>query len=104
MKIDIHKIGAAFAVLVLIGAVFWWVNWQRQEQIPVHVEMIDSITYHMNEAQKHADIAKSYVKEVEKYAEAYNDPAIDSVERSRLGAEIRANAIRRADSLRKRAP
>lgn len=104
MKINIHKVMAVFAVMVLIGAVIWWVKWQRETVKPIHKQFEDSIDYHMNEAQKHADIAHEYLDEVGKYAEAYNDTNIDSAERARIGAEVWANAIRKADSLRKRAP
>lgn len=104
MKIDIHKLTAVFAVLVLVGAVIWWVRWQREPAKPIHKQFEDSIDYHINQAQKHADIAHKYFDEVEKYAEVYHVPAIDSAKRARLGAEIWANAVRKADSLRKRTP
>lgn len=101
MKIDIHKITAVFAVLALAAAVLWWIEYRKREtESPVAKKLMDSITYHMNEAQKHADIAKGYIAETDKYAEIYNNPRFDSVERDSLGAKIYANAVRKADSLR----
>lgn len=104
MKIDIHKVTAAFAVLVLAAAVLWWIEYRKREsESPVAKKLMDSLTYHMNEAQNHADIARGYVDETEKYAEIYKNPRFDSVERDSLGAKIYADAVRKADSLRERA-
>ncbi len=101
MRINIHKATAAFAVVVLVVAVIWWIRFRKREVIkPVERKLMDSITYHMNEARKHADIARTYGDEAEKYAEVYNNPRIDSAKRARIGSEIYANAVRKADSLR----
>lgn len=104
MKVNIHKVVAWFAAIVLLTAIFWWFRYQRRKDLPVHVEMMDSINYQMNEADKHAEIARKYIQAAEEYGEVYNNPDIDSAARERLGAEIWANAVRKADSLRKRSP
>lgn len=104
MKIDIHKATAVFAVILLTCAVLWWIKWKREELPPIHRRFKDSVTYHVNEAEKHAEIGREYMDEFEAYADNYFDAAIDSSDRAKLGAEIWANAVRKADSLRKRSP
>lgn len=104
MKVCIHKIVAVFAVLVLVGAVLWWIQWRREYLPPIHKRFKDSVNYHVNEAEKHAEIGRKYMDEFEVYADNYFDATIDSSDRAKLGAEIWANAVRKADSLRERAP
>ncbi|MGA9651861.1 hypothetical protein [Pedobacter sp.] len=101
---NVEKYVAIFAVLLLIAAVFWWMKWKRQEDAPVEKKLMDSIDYHIKQAEGHANIAREYVEQADKYAEIYNNPVIDSVERSDLGAKIWADAIRKADSLHQLAP
>ena len=104
MKIDIHRVTAVFAVILLVCAVLWWIKWRREEAPPIHKRFEDSVKYHLQEAEKHAEIGKKYMDEYEVYADNYFDATIDSSDRAKLGAEIWANAIRKADSLRERAP
>jgi hypothetical protein len=102
MKKHLDKIICAFAIALLITSVAWWIKWNRREiNVPVERKLMDSIDNHMKQAEKHANIARKYVQQAEEYAKVYHDPNIDSTERSRIGAEIWANAVRKADSLRK---
>lgn len=105
MKIDIHRVVAVFAVMTLVGAVLWWISGRKRDTyILTEKKLMDSINLHVQQAENHADIARKYLEEAEKYAKVYNDTLIDSTERTRLGAEIWANAVRKADSIRKRSP
>jgi hypothetical protein len=102
---DVHwKIIAGLLVVILtLACILWYRGFRQPTPNPNAPGFADSIRESQRRADIHADKTKKENQDYEKNLGRYNSP-IDTTQRSKLGAEVRANAIRKADSLRRRAP
>ncbi|WP_041735599.1 hypothetical protein [Dyadobacter fermentans] len=104
MKTIHWKIIAALLVVILVLSVILWRRGFRQPTPnPEAKSFADSVRESKRRADSLADTTQKRDKDYETKLDRYNSP-IDTTERGKLGAGIKANAIRKADSLRKRAP
>lgn len=96
-------IAALLAVILVLSIILWSRGFRQPTPNPDAKSFADSVRESMRRADSLADTTTKRNKDYETKLGRYNGP-IDTTERGRLGARIHADAIRKADSLRRRSP